>query len=147
MRRELWSASFVARALVRTGARAALAPLPLIHRDLDSRTHEKSARATVQVRVRSGKALELEVCTQFHSRRHQSVGDEPAWPSWSLARLLLRDSALKMRFTVIDAVPNRTLTPLLDAIRARSEMCLLCAHLDEEMACCRRVCTERCMEL
>ena len=128
--------------------------MPLIHRDLDSRTHEKSARATVQVRVRTGNALEQEVCPQIQDggrgrgrTRHQSVGDEPAWPSWSLARLLLRDSALKMRFTVIDAVPNPTLTPLLDAIRARSEMCLLGTRIDDEMACCRRVCTERCMEL
>ena len=59
----------------------------------------------------------------------------------------LRDSALKMRFTLIDAVLKPTLTPLRDAIRARAEMCLLGARIDEEMACCRRVCTERCMEL
>ena len=66
----------------------------------------------------------------------------PAWASWSLARILPRDSPLTMRFSVIDAVPKPTLTPLRDAIRARAEMCLLGAHLDEEMACCRRVCTE-----
>ena len=75
------------------------------------------------------------------------MGGPPAWPSWSLARLLPRDSALKMRFTVIDTVLKPTLTPLHDAIRARAEMCLLGAHLDEEMACCRRVCTARGMEL
>ena len=64
-----------------------------------------------------------------------------------MAWLLPRDSPLKRRFTVIDAVLTRALAPLRDAIRARAEMCLLGAHLDEEMACCRRVCTETCMEL
>jgi hypothetical protein len=42
-----------------------------------------------------------------------------------LAWLIPRDSLLKRRFTVIDAVPTLALAPLRDAIRARAEKCLL----------------------
>ena len=133
------TASFVARALVRTGARVALAPLPLIHRDLDSYTEEKSARVTVQVRGQAGNASACCACPGFDRRRQPITMQPPAWPSWSLARLLPRDSPLKMRFTVIDAAPKPTLTPLT----ARAPRCACSARTSTRKWRVAAVCVRR----
>ena len=50
-----------------------------------------------------------------------------------MAWLLPRDSPLKRRFTVIDAVLTRALAPLRDAVRARAEKCLLLARADGKL--------------
>ena len=42
-----------------------------------------------------------------------------------MARLLLRLSPLKRRFTVVETASMPTLTPLRGSIRARDEKCLL----------------------
>ena len=49
--------------------------------------------------------------------------------------LILGAPPSKERFAVVDAVPTPTPTPLLDAIRARAEICVLRATLSAEMAC------------
>jgi hypothetical protein len=49
------------------------------------------------------------------------------WPSRTLAWILPRDSPLKRRFAVIDAVPARALAPLRDAIRARARQRSACS--------------------
>ena len=53
----------------------------------------------------------------------------------------------KRRFAVVDAVPTPTPTPLLDAIRARAEICVLRTTLSAEMACGVCAANVRCLEL
>ena len=64
-----------------------------------------------------------------------------------MAWLLPRDSPLKRRFIVIDAVLTRALAPLRDAIRARAEIWVLRAVLSAEMACGACAANVMCMEL
>ena len=48
---------------------------------------------------------------------------------------------------MVDAVPTPTPTPLLDAIRARAEICVLRTTLSAEMACGVCAANVRCLEL
>ena len=48
---------------------------------------------------------------------------------------------------LVDAVPTPTPTPLLDAIRARAEICVLRAALSAEMACGACAANVMCLEL
>ena len=61
--------------------------------------------------------------------------------------LILGESSSKERFAVVDAVPTPTPTPLLDAIRARAEICVLRTTLSAEMACGACAANVRCLEL
>ena len=61
--------------------------------------------------------------------------------------LILGESSSKERFAVVDAVPTPTPTPLLDAIRARAEICVLRTTLSAEMACGVCAANVRCLEL
>ena len=56
-------------------------------------------------------------------------------------------AVVKERFAVVDAVPTPTPTPLLDAIRARAEICVLRSTLSAEMACGVCAANVRCLEL
>ena len=69
------------------------------------------------------------------------------WSTRTLSWLILGESSSKERFAVVDAVPTPTPTPLLDAIRARAEICVLRTTLSAEMACGVCAANVRCLEL
>ena len=61
-----------------------------------------------------------------------------AWSTRTLSWLILGELSSKRRFAVVDAVPTPTPTPLLNAIRARAEICVLRTTLSAEMVCAVR---------
>ena len=89
-----------------------------------------AVRARESSALENGRVLESFSCAQVSEWR------APAWPSWSLASLLLRESPLKKGFAVVDAASMRAPSPPGDPIRARAEMCLLLVGSREKMTCC-----------
>ena len=112
--------------------------------DLDSGNRAHRTVATVKIRVRSEQTLERERVLGSDRRRQPTQWRRTAWSTRTLSWLILGESSSKERFAVVDAVPTPTPTPLLDAIRARAELCLPRVRARRETACCRRVPTVAC---
>ena len=113
--------------------------------DGDLGTHR--GRVAVKIAVESEQTREREPCLGLDRRRQPIQWRRSAWSTRTLSWLILGEPPSKKRFTVVDAAPTPTPTPLLDAIRARAEICVLRAALSAEMAC--GACAEnvRCLEL
>ena len=82
-----------------------------------------------------------------HFAQISKLARRAAWSTRTLSWLILGESSSKERFAVVDAVPTPTPTPLLDAIRARAEICVLRTTLSAEMACGVCAANVRCLEL
>ena len=91
--------------------------------------------AAVKTAVESEQTREREPCPGLDRRRQPIQWRRSAWSTRTLSWLLLGAPPSKERFGVVDAAPTPTPTPLLDAIRARAEICVLRAALSAEMAC------------
>ena len=100
-------------------------PMLLCHRHHDSGTHKTRPRATVKVASKKNERLERERVLRIAPAAARRLPSPSAWHMDGMARLLLRLSPLKRRFTVVDTASMPTLTPLRDSIRARDENCLL----------------------
>ena len=97
----------------------------LCHRHHDSGTRKIIPRATVKVASKKNERLERSRVLGFAPAAARRLPSPSAWHMDGMARLLLRLSPLKRRFTVVDTASMPTLTPLRDSIRARDENCLL----------------------
>ena len=101
----------------------------------------------VKIAVESEQTREREACLGFDRRRQPIQWRRSAWSTRTLSWLLLCEPPSKERFGVVDAAPTPTPTPLLDAIRARAEICVLRTTLSAEMACGVCAANVRCLEL
>ena len=88
-----------------------------------------------------------EAIPRLDRRRQPIQWRRSAWSTRTLSWLILGESSSKERFAVVDAVPTPTPTPLLDAIRARAEICVLRTTLSAEMACGACAANVMCLEL
>ena len=113
--------------------------------DGDLGTHR--GRVAVKIAVGSEQTRERERCLGLDRRRQPTQWRRTAWSTRTLSWLILGESSSKERFAVVDAVPTPTPTPLLDAIRARAEICVLRTTLSAEMACGVCAANVRCLEL
>ena len=113
--------------------------------DGDLGTHR--GRVAVKIAVESEQTRERERCPGLDRRRQPTQWRHAAWSTRTLSWLILGESSSKERFAVVDAVPTPTPTPLLDAIRARAEICVLRTTLSAEMACGVCAANVRCLEL
>ena len=113
--------------------------------DGDLGTHR--GRVAVKIAVESEQTREREPCLGSGRRRQPAQWRRTAWSTRTLSWLILGESSSKERFAVVDAVPTPTPTPLLDAIRARAEICVLRTTLSAEMACGVCAANVRCLEL
>ena len=147
MRRKLFSARRVSRSPIRSGASLQLERLLRSDPDLGSGLATVHGQATVKIRVRSEQTLEREPSLRLEGRRQPTQWRRAAWSTRTLSWLILGESSSKERFAVVDAVPTPTPTPLLDAIRARAEICVLRTTLSAEMACGVCAANVRCLEL
>ena len=147
MRKKLLSACRVSRSPIKTRDSADGAVVLRSDPDLDSGNRAHRGHATVKIRVRSEQALERERVPRLDWRRQPTQWRRAAWSTRTLSWLILGESSSKERFAVVDAVPTPTPTPLLDAIRARAEICVLRTTLSAEMACGVCAANVRCLEL
>ena len=108
----------------------------LVHRHLDSGTHDLILRATVKVALASEQTREQERVPEIKIRRQRTIRSRARWPSKALAWLALRATPLKERITVVDTVPKATHTPPRVPIRARASESLLLSCAREKTACC-----------
>ena len=113
--------------------------------DGDIGTHR--GRVAVKIAVESEQTREREACPGLDRRRQPVQWRRSAWSTRTLSWLLLCEPPSKERFGVADAAPTPTPTPLLDAIRARAEICVLRAALSAEMACGACAANVMCLEL
>ena len=113
--------------------------------DGDIGTHR--GRVAVKIAVESEQTREREACLGFDRRRQPIQWRRSAWSTRTLSWLILGAPSSKRRFAVVDAVPTPTPTPLLDAIRARAEICVLRTTLSAEMACGACAANVMCLEL
>ena len=113
--------------------------------DGDIGTHR--GRVAVKIAVESEQTREREAVLRLDRRRQPVQWRRSAWSTRTLSWLILGAPSSKRRFAVVDAVPTPTPTPLLDAIRARAEICVLRAALSAEMACGACAANVMCLEL
>ena len=147
MRRELFSHARVSRSPIWSGARADAAPVLRCGLRLDGGMDAHRGHAAVKTAVAKLKALEREACPGLDRRWQPVQWRRAAWSTRTLSWLILGAPSSKRRFAVVDAVPTPTPTPLLDAIRARAEICVLRAALSAEMACGACAANVMCLEL
>ena len=93
----------------------------LSHRHHDSGTRKIIPRATVKVASKTNEPLERERVPRFAPAAARRLPSPSAWHMDGMARLLLRLSPLKRRFTVVDTASMPTHTPLRDSIGAHDE--------------------------
>ena len=130
-----------------TGARADAAPVLRCGLRLDGGMDAHRGHAAVKTAVESEQTREREAVLRLDRRRQPVQWRRSAWSTRTLSWLLLCEPPSKERFGVVDAAPTPTPTPLLDAIRARAEICVLRAALSAEMACGACAANVMCLEL
>ena len=125
VRRKLFSHARVSRSPIWSEARADGAVVLRCDRRLDGDLGTHRGRVAVKIAVESEQTREREACLGFDRRRQPIQWRRSAWSTRTLSWLILGAPSSKRRFAVVDAVPTPTPTPLLDAIRARAEICVL----------------------